>query len=186
MMNASDVGMIEQAIRDILIALGEDIDREGLEDTPRRVARFYEEFFDYDPGFIDRTFEAVQADEMVVVSGIPAFSLCEHHLLPFKILASVGYIPKERGKIIGLSKIARIVQKHAHRLQLQERLVKDIADELVELVNPMGVAVIAKGEHTCMQMRGIQSQGQMITSVMLGVFRDKPEVRQEFLRLLNW
>lgn len=183
MISNQDLAKIEDAVLSILEAIGEDPTWEGLDGTPARVARFYKEFFDYDPGTIDTTFEAIEADEMVILKNVPVFSLCSHHILPFRLRMSVGYIPQEGGRILGISKIARIIQKHSHKLQLQEGLVNDVAQEIMELVNPRGVAVVAEGEHLCMQMRGIRSPGTMVTSVMLGDFRDEPECRAEFLRL---
>jgi GTP cyclohydrolase I len=177
-----DLDRIEAAIGMILETIGEDPQREGLLGTPRRVARFWEEFINYDPGNIDVTFESVQVDQMVAVSGIRVYSLCEHHLLPFYCDLSIGYITTNR--VIGLSKLARIAHKHAHKLQLQERLVDEIAGELVSLVS-RDVAVIGKGLHMCMAMRGIKTPATMITSAMRGRFLTKPSVRAEFMQLVK-
>ncbi len=169
--------------RDLLVALGENPDREGLRDTPRRWASWWQEFIDYDAGNTDTTFESVSVDQMVVVSGIPYYSLCEHHLLPFKGMASIGYITGD--KVLGLSKFARIVQQAAHKLQLQERMAHEIADQVQTLTDCPDVAVLCRGEHLCMQMRGIKSPAIMSTSVMRGVFMDRPEARAEFLKILD-
>jgi len=172
---------LERIARDLLSTIGEDIDRPGLRKTPRRFAKYWQEFIDYDAGTIDTTFDTVTVDQMVVVSGIRAWSLCEHHLLPFSCDLSVGYITTDR--VIGLSKIPRICQKYAHRLQLQERLVDDIATEVSEITNSPSVTVVAKGVHTCMCMRGIKSDGVMVSSVMRGKFKDHHQTRMEFLEL---
>tara|TARA_B100000949_G_scaffold128601_2_gene113427 strand:- start:5049 stop:5603 length:555 start_codon:yes stop_codon:yes gene_type:complete len=172
---------LEQLATDLLTAIGENPDRPGLQDTPRRFAKYWQEFVNYDAGTIDTTFETVTVDQMVVVSGIRVWSLCEHHLLPFWCDLSVGYITRDR--VIGLSKIPRICQKHAHRLQLQERLVDDIATEVSKITNSPSVTVVAKGVHTCMSMRGIKSDGVMVSSVMRGQFKDHHQTRMEFLEL---
>lgn len=167
--------------RDLLVAIGEDPDREGLVDTPRRFAAWWREFIEYDPGTVDTTFEAVSTDQMVIVSGLRVWSLCEHHLLPFWCDVSIGYITGDR--VLGLSKFARIAHQVAHRPQLQERIVQEIADEVERLVQSRGVAVIASGQHLCMTMRGIKTDGRMKTSVMRGVFREDSDARREFLSL---
>lgn len=171
------------AVKWILKAIGEDPNREGLRDTPHRVARFWEEFINYDPGQVDVTFESVQVDQMVVVKGIRVYSLCEHHLLPFWCDVSIGYITRD--KVLGLSKLARIAHKHAHKLQIQERLVCNIANEVERLAGTNDVAVLAEGVHMCMLMRGIKTPATMITSNMRGVFRDLPASRAEFLSLIK-
>jgi len=172
---------LERLARDLISTIGEDIDRPGLQDTPRRFAKYWQEFINYDAGTIDTTFETVTVDQMVVVSGIRVWSLCEHHLLPFWCDVSVGYITKDR--VIGLSKIPRICQKYSHRLQLQERLIDDIANEVSEITNSPSVTVVAKGVHTCMSMRGIKSDGVMVSSVMRGQFKKHHQTRMEFLKL---
>jgi GTP cyclohydrolase I len=166
---------------ELLTVIGEDPDRPGLQDTPKRFAKYWQEFIGYDPGTIDTTFDTVTVDQMVVVSGIRVWSLCEHHLLPFWCDIAVGYITKDR--VIGLSKIPRICHKYAHQLQVQERLVDDIATEVSGVTNSPSVTVIAKGVHTCMSMRGIKSDGVMVSSVMRGKFKDHHETRMEFLEL---
>jgi GTP cyclohydrolase I len=172
---------IELLTRDLLVAIGEDPMREGLVETPARVARFWLEFINYDPGNFDTTFETVQTDQMVIVSGIRAWSLCEHHLLPFWCDVSVGYITDER--IIGLSKVGRIVHACAHKLQVQERLVTEIADKLSEITGTKNIAVVAQGEHLCMSMRGIKTPAIMTSSVMRGIFHESATSRAEFLTL---
>jgi len=169
----------------ILGELGYDISSEGLIDTPQRVARYLKEFLvDYDSGNHETTFESIEVDQLVVVKNIPFWSLCEHHVLPWSGLATVGYLTGT--KVLGLSKIPRIVQRYAHKLQLQERLASDIATELEKiLVDCGGVAVIIKGNHTCMQMRGIRSEGEMLTSIMRGAFLRDKTVRDEFLSLVK-
>jgi GTP cyclohydrolase I len=178
-----DVPRLERICRELLEAIGEDPDREGLRDTPRRFAAAWAEFVDYDPGRTGTVFESVSADQMVVISHIPVWSKCEHHLEPFSAEVSIGYVTE--AQVLGLSKFARIVQYHAHRLQLQERLCQDVADHVMELAGTENVAVLATGLHLCMAARGIRSAGQMTTSVMRGVFRTKPEARAEFMALVN-
>lgn len=184
-----DFEAIKVATHMILTAIGEDPDREGLADTPRRVANFWREFIEYKDDNMNTTFESFQADQMIVVSGIPTWSLCEHHLLPFSATISVGYIPEppdKCGQILGLSKVARVVHHCAHRLQTQERLVDDVSNKIEELLGrPMGVAVVASGVHTCMTMRGIRTPGVMTTSKVSGVFKRQQEVREEFFSLIK-
>ena len=156
-----DKARIEKAVREILIAIGEDPDREGLVETPKRVANMYEEIFaglDSDPHRLLKVFDEGDNDEMVVVRDIPMYSMCEHHLLPFIGKAHIAYIPAE-GKVIGLSKLARIVSDFAKRPQLQERLTSQIADFLEENLSPKGVAVVVEAEHLCMTMRGARAAG---------------------------
>ena len=169
--------------RELLIAIGEDPDREGLQETPRRWADFWREFIEYDPGTTEKTFSSVVADQMVCVSGLRVSSLCEHHLLPFWSDVSIGYIPDE--KVLGLSKFARIAHQFAHRLQLQERLGQQIADEIIRITGTQNVVVVLKGEHLCMTARGIRTPGRMTSSVMRGIFRTQSEMRMEFLRLIE-
>jgi GTP cyclohydrolase I len=176
------------AVRDILGAIGEDVNREGLLSTPNRVARMYEELtagYHVDPvRLINGAIFEVQYDEMVIVTDIDYYSLCEHHLLPFMGQAHVAYIPN--GKVIGLSKIPRIVEMFARRLQLQERMTQQIAEFLNETLHPLGVAVVAEGVHMCAAMRGVKkANARMITSAMLGAFREKQPIRNEFLELIG-
>lgn len=169
--------------RELLLALGEDPDREGLLDTPRRWADAWREFIEYDPGTTDTCFDSVATDQMVCVSGMRVASLCEHHLLPFWCDVSIGYITGK--KVLGLSKFARIAHQFAHRLQLQERLGQQIADEVSRITGTQDVAVVLKGQHLCMTSRGIRTPGTMTSSVMRGVFRAESETRMEFLRLIE-
>jgi GTP cyclohydrolase I len=172
---------IEDTVLRQLQFIGEDTQRPGLVDTPRRVVKALRELtegYSVDVAQLLRTFDEPH-DEMVVVNGIPFWSLCEHHMLPFHGTATVGYIPN--GKVIGLSKIPRLVHAFARRLQLQERLASDIATAIENHVHPVGVGVVVKAHHTCMEMRGIQSAGEMVASCLLGAIKDKPEARAEFL-----
>jgi GTP cyclohydrolase IA len=169
--------------RELLLALGEDPNREGLLDTPRRWADSWREFIEYDPGITETSFASVSTDQMVCVSGMRVSSFCEHHLLPFWCDVSIGYITGER--VLGLSKFARIAHQFAHRLQLQERLGHQIADEITRITGTNDVAVVLKGEHLCMVSRGIRTPGRMTSSVMRGVFRAESEARMEFLGLIS-
>lgn len=169
--------------RDLLVAIGENPDRPGLIDTPRRFASFWCDFIGYTPGRIDTVFEAVTTDQMVIVKGMRVWSLCEHHLLPFYADIAVGYIARDQ--VLGLSKFARIAQKWAHKLQVQERLVDQIASDIERVTGSQDVAVIASGEHLCMTMRGIQTPARMVSSALRGVFRDNPDARREFLSLVE-
>ena len=172
----------------LLEELGEDTTREGLVDTPRRVAeslRYLTEGYDLDPAEIvgDALFNE-EYDDMVVVRDINFFSLCEHHLLPFFGQVSVAYLP--RGKVVGLSKVPRVIDAFAHRLQLQERLTRQIAEALEEVLEPNGVAVVIEARHLCIEMRGVERQdSETVTSCMLGTFRDDPRARTEFLELIR-
>lgn len=181
-------GDLECAVRTILEAIGEDPNREGLIKTPSRVARMYAELtagYHVDPVKLvnDAVFE-VDYDEMVIVRDIDFYSLCEHHLLPFIGRCHVGYIP--RGRVIGLSKIPRIVEMFARRLQLQERMTQEIAEFLNETLHPLGVAVVAEGVHMCTAMRGVKkANARMVTSAMLGLFKSRDSTRNEFLNNIN-
>jgi len=179
---------IPDLIESLLAVLGEDPERQGLKETPERVARALRELTDgYGVQPEDVIAGAVfdqDYDEMVVVKDIPFYSLCEHHMLPFFGRCHVGYLPK--GKVVGLSKIPRLVGVFAHRLQLQERLTKEIAEALNGTLLPRGVGVVVEGRHLCMEMRGVEKPGgQMITSCMLGTFRKDPRTRAEFLDLVR-
>jgi GTP cyclohydrolase I len=179
-----DYDSIEEAVRILLNALGEDPDREGLSRTPERVALMYSELlagYRTDPiSMVNDAIFEVTYDEMVLVRDIEFYSLCEHHMLPFLGRAHVAYIP--RGKVIGLSKIPRIVDLYARRLQLQERMTRQVADFVQELLNPRGVAVVLEGMHMCAMMRGVKKHdARMTTSAMLGLFRSQLATRQEFL-----
>lgn len=175
-------------IRANLQALGEDVDREGLHDTPKRHAKALQFLTSGNQADIQKIVGKAlfkqESSEMVIVRDIELFSLCEHHLLPFYGKAHVAYIPN--GKIIGLSKIPRIVDVFARRLQVQERLTTQVSETLMEVLNPLGVAVIIEASHLCMMMRGVEKQNSYtLTSSMLGVFRTDPTTRKEFLHLLN-
>ena len=173
---------VKELIRELLIALGEDPDREGLLETPRRIANFYRDFLEYDPGKLDTVFSSVRHNQMVAVTGMRVWSMCEHHMLPFWCDVSVAYIAED--KVLGLSKFARIAHKNAHNLSLQEKLVADIASDLQEFLGTNNVAVMAKGEHLCMTMRGIRTPHRMISSALDGQFLE-PHTRAEFLSLVN-
>lgn len=176
-----DYDRIMELGRELLVALGEDPDREGLRDTPRRWASWWREFIEYQPGNTDTSFEAVTTDQMVVVSGIRIYSLCEHHLLPFWCDVSIGYIARDR--VLGLSKFARIAHRIAHKLQLQERISNGIADEVERVTGSPDVAVMVSGVHMCMVMRGIKSGGLVSSLVTRGAFSSQPDTRADFLRL---
>lgn len=170
--------------RAILNLLNQDLQDENLKETPLRMARYLTEFLNYNPGNYETTFEAIQTDQLVVVKDVPFWSLCSHHTLPFLGEVSVGYLTGS--KVIGLSKIPRIIQKHAHKLQLQERLAHEIADELEKvLCDSPGLGVFIKARHSCMSMRGIKSNGEMLTSVLRGSFREDKSVKDEFLSLVK-
>lgn len=174
---------IEFLTRELLIALGENPDRAGLLETPRRVAAYWSEFIDYDPGVTDTTFESISTNHMIIVSPIRVWSLCEHHLLPFWCDISIGYIP--HGKVLGLSKFARIAHQFAHKLQLQEQLVDEIATEVERVTESPDVMVIGRGEHLCMVMRGIQTPALMTSSRIMGIFASEDAARAEFLSLVR-
>lgn len=166
---------------DLLVALGEDPERPGIVETPRRWANWWREFVEYDTGKLDTVFESVTVDQMVAVSGIRVWSLCEHHLLPFWCDLTIGYIAGEH--VLGLSKFARVAHKYAHKLQIQERLVQEIADDIQRLTGSPDVAVSAAGEHLCMTMRGIKTPALMRSSVMRGAFRNDGRARAEFFAI---
>ncbi|MGQ9683511.1 MAG: GTP cyclohydrolase I FolE [Anaerolineae bacterium] len=182
-----DQERIQRAVRELIEAIGEDPEREGLRDTPRRIAQMYAEVFSgigCDPGVVlGVTFEE-NHQEMVILRDIPFYSMCEHHFLPFHGVAHVGYIP--RGRILGISKIARVVDILARRPQLQERLTGQIADALMETLNPQGVGVVIEAEHLCMTMRGVRKAGSVVvTSASRGLFRSRAVTREEFLDLIR-
>lgn len=171
-----DHARIEAAVREILFAIGEDPDRDGLQETPARVARAYAEAFAgmrQDPREVLQTVFEIGHDEMVLVTDIEVWSYCEHHMVPFTGLAHVGYIPGSQGRVTGLSKLARLVDVYAKRLQVQERLTTQIADALVEHLHPSGVIVVIECEHLCMTMRGVRKPGsRTVTSAVRGQLRD--------------
>ena len=179
---------VVKAVEMLLEGVGEDVDRPGLKETPQRVARLYEEILsgaDKDPTEIVKSFKSENYDEMVLVKDIPFYSMCEHHLLPFLGKAHVAYIPSG-DRITGISKLARVVEMHARRLQVQERMTAQIADGLVRALNPKGVLVVVEAEHLCMTMRGVQKPGsRTVTSVVRGLFRENPATRSEAMSLVH-
>jgi len=184
-----DKAKIEAAVTSIIKAIGENPEREGLVDTPKRIAEMYAELFmglgknpkeEMTVGF------EVGHREMVIVKDIPFYSMCEHHLLPFYGVAHIGYLPNVDGRVVGLSKLARVVEIVASRPQLQERMTTEIADAIVDGLKPSGVAVIVQAEHLCMIMRGVKKPGSnIITSAIRGAFRKKAETRAEFFSLIQ-
>jgi GTP cyclohydrolase IA len=186
---AVDTARVEKAVAEILEAIGEDPSRDGLTNTPARVAAMYEELFaglGEDPGrHLTVTFEAGH-DEMVMVRDIPFASLCEHHLVPFIGRAHVAYIPNSDGRITGISKLARLVEGFARRLQVQERLTTEIADAIESALDPRGVLVVVEAEHLCMSMRGVKKPGTLtVTSAVRGLFRRDPATRAEAMQFVH-
>jgi GTP cyclohydrolase I len=189
-LHLSPEGTIEQAVYQILLGVGEDPERNGLKDTPRRVARMYAEMLE---GYAQDSKTVVNgalfdveygAGEMVVVGDIPFSSMCEHHMLPFTGKAHVAYIPTD--KVVGLSKIPRLLDMYARRLQVQERLTNEVADALQDIVHPQGVMVVVEGLHSCASLRGVKKHGvNMTTTAQRGIFRDDPRLREEFYRLIG-
>ncbi len=184
-----DHARVQRLVRELLEAIGEDPDRKGLVETPRRVADMYVELFsgtEVDPGeHLRVTFEAGH-DEMVMVRDIPFASLCEHHLVPFLGRAHVAYIPAEDGRITGLSKLARLVDGYARRLQVQERMTTEIADAIDKALSPRGVLVVIEAEHLCMSMRGVKKPGTMtVTSSVRGLFRSDVATRAEAMQFIR-
>src|SRR5215470_1322887 len=182
----ADLPRIERAVREILAAVGEDPDREGLRETPARVARMYSELFcglRDEPRIHLRKFFTEKYDEMVLVRDISFNSMCEHHLLPFTGLAHVGYIPN--GKVVGLSKLARVVESVSHRPQVQERMTEQIANLLIQELDVKGVAVVIEATHSCMTIRGVRKPGSIcVTSAMKGIFRSNLSSRSEVMNLI--
>jgi GTP cyclohydrolase I len=181
-----DMPRLERAVKEILAAVGEDPDREGLRETPARVARMYAELFSGlhdDPRVHLRKFFTEKYDEMVLVRDISFNSMCEHHLLPFTGVAHIGYIPS--GKVVGLSKLARVVESVSHRPQVQERMTEQIANLLIEELNVKGVAVVIEATHSCMTIRGVRKPGSIcVTSAMKGIFRSNLSSRSEVMTLI--
>ena len=183
-----DTQRIQDAVRTILEAIGEDPEREGLRRTPYRVAKMFEEIFSGINIEADQHLEVIfteKHEEMILVKDIPLYSFCEHHLLPFFGKAHVGYIPKD-GKVTGLSKLARVVEVYARRPQLQERLTSQIADSIMRVLQPLGVIVVIEAEHMCMTVRGVNKPGsKTITSAVRGLFRKQEKTRAEALALIR-
>jgi len=183
-----DQDRIARAVREILLAIGEDPDRDGLRDTPARVGRMYAEVFaglHVDPEEVLQTTFDEHHDELVLVKDIPLYSTCEHHLVPWHGTAAVGYIPGEDGRITGLSKLARVVDLYARRPQVQERLTSQVADAVMRRLQPQGVIVVVQAEHLCMAMRGIRKPGALtMTSAVRGIFKSDPRTRAEALSLI--
>ncbi|MDD5094011.1 MAG: GTP cyclohydrolase I FolE [Dehalococcoidia bacterium] len=182
-----DQDKIQAAMLSIIEALGEDPEREGLKGTPKRIAQMYADIFSgmyQDPEEHLKVGFEEGHDEMVIAKDIPFYSMCEHHFLPFHGVAHIGYIP--RGRVVGASKLSRVVEVFAQRPQMQERLTSQIADTMVNVLEPMGVAVIMEAEHLCMTMRGIKKPGsKIVTSAMRGIFRQRAATRAEFLTLIG-
>lgn len=185
---AYDPEGVERAIRDLLVAVGEDPDRDGLRDTPARVARAYVELFaglSMDPADVLATTFDAGHEELVLVTDIDMVSMCEHHLLPFHGVAHIGYIPNANGRITGLSKLARLVECFARRPQVQERITTQIADAMVSILQPRGTIVVIEAEHLCMSVRGVRKPGtRTVTSAVRGALRD-PATRAEAMALIN-
>jgi len=184
-----DEAEIKKAVTSIIEAIGEDSEREGLTDTPRRFAEMYSELF---MGIGQKPTEELEVGyelghrEMVILKDIPFYSMCEHHFLPFYGVVHIGYIPNEEGRVVGISKLARVVEIVAKRPQIQERMATEIADAIVDGLKPDGVAVVIQAEHMCMIMRGIKKPGSsVITSALRGNFRKKPASRAEFFSLIK-
>lgn len=186
-MKKIDLAKIEKAVRQILEAVGEDTNREGLKDTPKRVARMYLELLEgmnEEPKRHIRTIFREKYDEIVLLRDIPFYSVCEHHLMPFIGKAHVAYLPD--GKVLGVSKLARVVDSFAKRLQVQERLTEQIADFLMKNLKPKGVAVLMEASHSCMTIRGIKKPGSvMVTSALRGIFIKDPRSRSEVMSLMH-
>jgi len=180
---------IKRAVTSIIEAIGEDPSREGLRETPRRVAEMYTEMFmglDKDPKQELEVGYEIGHREMVIVRDIPFYSMCEHHLLPFYGTVNIGYIPNTDGRVVGLSKLARVVEIIASRPQIQERMTTQIAQTIMEGINPAGVALVIQAEHMCMIMRGVKKPGSnIVTSAIRGAFLNKAETRAEFIALLQ-
>jgi GTP cyclohydrolase I len=187
-MTQVDVARAEAAVRELLLAIGEDPDREGLRDTPARVARSYTEIFaglHADPEEVLQTTFDENHDELVLVKDIPLYSTCEHHLVTWHGTAAVGYVPGEDGRLTGLSKLARVVDLYAKRPQVQERLTAQVADSVMRRLTPRGVIVVVEAEHLCMAMRGIRKPGtRTMTSAVRGIFKSDPRTRAEAMSLI--
>lgn len=184
-----DEAAIKQAVNEIIKAIGEDPQREGLLETPRRVAEMYRELFsgmNKDPREELRVGYELGHREMIILKDIPFYSMCEHHLLPFYGVTHIGYIPNSEGRVVGISKLARVVECVSHKPQIQERMASEIADAINDAIKPDGVAVVVQAEHMCMVMRGIKKPGSsVITSALRGSFQKRAEARAEFMSLIH-
>lgn len=184
-----DMKRAEAAVRELLIAIGEDPDRDGLVDTPVRVARAFRELTSglrFEPESVLATTLALDHDELILVRDIELWSLCEHHLVPFTGVAHVGYIPSDAGRVTGLSKLARLVDAHARRPQVQERLTTQVAETLMRELAPVGAVVVIEAQHLCMTMRGVRKPGAVtITSAVRGILRTDPAARAEVMSLIH-
>ncbi|MCS7231325.1 MAG: GTP cyclohydrolase I FolE [Elusimicrobiota bacterium] len=188
-MKKIDKEKIEKAVKEILLAIGEDPQREGLKDTPRRVAKFYEEalsgYFQKPQDVLTVYYETEEYEEVVLEKNIPFYSICEHHLLPFFGKIHIAYIPNKK-RLLGISKLARVVEVFSKRLQLQERLTKHIAEAIMEKAKPLGVIVVCEAEHLCLSMRGVKKPGhKIVTSCMRGIFLKDLRARMEVLELIR-
>ena len=184
-----DESSIKEAVTSIIKAIGENPDRDGLAETPPRIAEMYAEIFgglDIDPRDELKVGYELGHREMVIIRDIPFYSMCEHHLLPFYGVVHIGYIPNTDGRVVGISKLARVVEIVARRLQIQERMTTQIADAIMDGLRPSGVVVVVKAEHLCMVMRGVKKPGSnIITSALRGAFHTRPETRTEFFSLIH-
>lgn len=179
----------KKTVRDQITIIGENPDREGLLQTPKRIVKSWEELYSgYGKKASDilTTFSADGYDQIIVLKDIELYSMCEHHMLPFYGKAHVGYLPNPKGKIVGISKLARLVDIYARRLQIQERIGEQVVADLMSLLNPLGAICVIEATHMCMRMRGVGKQNStMVTSAVTGVFRNEPDVRNEFYNLIN-
>lgn len=183
-----DKERIQRAVVELLLAIGEDPARDGLRETPRRVANMFEEIYSGNNQLAEKlllTTHELEHDEMVILKDIPFYSTCEHHMVPFFGMCSVGYVPKDK-KIVGISKLVRVVETLSKKLQVQERLSTEIAEVIMNSLQPKGAAVVIRARHLCMEMRGIKKSGaETVTSVVRGIFRNDQKTREEFLRLIE-
>jgi len=183
-----DKERIKKAVVEMLLAIGEDPGRDGLRETPRRVANMFEEIYSGNSQIAEKlllTTHELEHDEMVILKDIPFYSMCEHHMVPFFGTCHVGYVPKDK-KIVGISKLVRVVETLSKKLQVQERLSTEIAEVIMNSLQPKGAAVVIKARHLCMEMRGIKKSGaETITSVVRGIFRNDQKTREEFLKLIE-
>ena len=181
------VDKLEETCKQLLVEIGENPKREGLIETPRRFAaawKFWTSGYQKNPKDVMKVFNSPQIDQLIAVPKIDFYSMCEHHMAPFYGQVHIGYVPN--GKVLGVSKFARLIEIYARRLQIQERMTQEIAEDIMKYLKPLGVAVVVNGIHLCMRSRGVEKQNsEMVTSVMLGKFRKEPELRDEFLSLIN-